>query len=324
MSSIIVSQFEAIKGLEAVFDDSTYRITSHVRINGFKIEKMILEGMTKERDDRAEDVKKFEDQLAKTTRVLRYNIEIAEEGDSKAILVFTLVTIVFLPLSFVASLFGMNTVDIRDMTNSQVLFWEVALPLTAIIGGLSLLFAYGGTQIGEWYGKVLENMRQNRSRSGGNPTALPTLKIRSRDEEEPHCTGPKMLPAPDTLRQRKPTVEPFVTPAKLMRQPTKPFKEEELVVKRSSAGGERWYGRNSRRTSFSPKRNRGGQSRVVVEGRRSPRPRSIVVEERLRAPGDDVVEVIEESEPHRYRETEHRRQRRSSPKPVVGIKEMFF
>ncbi|KAG9378418.1 CorA Mg2+ and Co2+ transporter [Pyrenophora tritici-repentis] len=53
-------------------------------------------------------------QLEKSTKVLRYNIEIAEKGNTRAIRVFTLVTIILLPLSFISSLFGMNTSDIRD------------------------------------------------------------------------------------------------------------------------------------------------------------------------------------------------------------------
>jgi hypothetical protein len=82
------------------------------------------------------------DKLAES---LRHNIAIVEEGDSKAILIFTLVTIVFLPLSFVSSVFGMNTVDVRDMASTQKLFWVVALPVTAVVGGMSLLAAYGGS-----------------------------------------------------------------------------------------------------------------------------------------------------------------------------------
>ena len=57
------------------------------------------------------------------------NIRLEHHG--KAVLVFTIVTIAFLPLSFVASNLGMNTNDIRNMTKNQSLFWIVAGSLTA-------------------------------------------------------------------------------------------------------------------------------------------------------------------------------------------------
>jgi hypothetical protein len=86
-------------------------------------------------------------QLSETARVLRYNIEIAEEGNSKAIRMIMLVTIVFLPLSFISSVFSMNTTDIGDMGSSQRLFWAIAILVIALIGGVSLVVAYYGTHM---------------------------------------------------------------------------------------------------------------------------------------------------------------------------------
>jgi hypothetical protein len=50
------------------------------------------------------------------------------------------VTIVFLPLSAIASIFGMNTTDVRDMELSQWAYWAVALPVTALVIFLGLLW----------------------------------------------------------------------------------------------------------------------------------------------------------------------------------------
>lgn len=72
------------------------------------------------------------------------NIRLEDHG--KAILVFTIVTIVFLPLSFVSSFFGMNVRDIRNLEQSQWLFWAVASATTIAVVGFALFFAfYGGT-----------------------------------------------------------------------------------------------------------------------------------------------------------------------------------
>ena len=66
-------------------------------------------------------------------------IESSKDRQEAAILVFTTVTIVFLPLSFVASVFGMNTFDIRNLSHSQWLFWVCAIPFTIVVVGLSVL-----------------------------------------------------------------------------------------------------------------------------------------------------------------------------------------
>jgi hypothetical protein len=62
-------------------------------------------------------------------------------------MVFTIVTVIFLPLSFVTSYFGMNTADIRDMDSRQPLFWAVAIPLTVVTVGSCLLIGYNGDNL---------------------------------------------------------------------------------------------------------------------------------------------------------------------------------
>ncbi|EOA81893.1 uncharacterized protein SETTUDRAFT_173693 [Exserohilum turcica Et28A] len=118
----------------------------------------------------------FRKDLERATKALRHNIEILEEGNSKAILIFTLVTIVFLPLSFIASVFGMNTSDIRNMDSSQTLFWAIALPVTASIGTLSLMAAYGQTAIVNGVHRFKDDIMMKR------PTFRPHQFIRNRNK----------------------------------------------------------------------------------------------------------------------------------------------
>lgn len=73
------------------------------------------------------------------------NIRLEDHG--KAILVFTVVTIIFLPLNFVTSFFGMNTSDIRDMTATQSLFWIVGICVTVGVLGVSIFLAFQGGNI---------------------------------------------------------------------------------------------------------------------------------------------------------------------------------
>lgn len=42
-------------------------------------------------------------------------------------------TVIFLPLSAVAGIFGMNTADVRDMDFNQWLYWVTAVPVTVAV-----------------------------------------------------------------------------------------------------------------------------------------------------------------------------------------------
>ncbi|KAL4755701.1 uncharacterized protein BDW70DRAFT_165200 [Aspergillus foveolatus] len=75
-------------------------------------------------------------------RQIVQRVDIIQEDHGKAILVFTIVSVIFLPLSFVSSYMGMNTADIRNMELNQALFWQVALPVTVIVVALVLVGAY--------------------------------------------------------------------------------------------------------------------------------------------------------------------------------------
>lgn len=60
-------------------------------------------------------------------------IDTNKDRQEQAVVAFTIVTIVFLPLSFVSSFLGMNTVDIRESNKGEYLFWSSAVPLTTVI-----------------------------------------------------------------------------------------------------------------------------------------------------------------------------------------------
>lgn len=57
-------------------------------------------------------------------------VETLQDDNSKAIFIFTVVTVMFLPLSFVAGFFGMNVVGISGTTSTVRHFWVISLPLT--------------------------------------------------------------------------------------------------------------------------------------------------------------------------------------------------
>ncbi|PVI02967.1 hypothetical protein DM02DRAFT_521838 [Periconia macrospinosa] len=88
----------------------------------------------------------------------KQSAEINEEDHGKAIFVFTVVTAIFLPLSFITSYLGMNTADIRDMENNQTLFWEIAAPLTAVVMGAVVFVAYNGDELRDLFSSMYRTL----------------------------------------------------------------------------------------------------------------------------------------------------------------------
>lgn len=90
-------------------DTATYRQLSFSHLSDPAAQ--LLENLQREYADLV-DLRENSNSLINRTIQL-VNIRLEDHG--KAILVFTIVTIIFLPLSFVSSFFGMNFSDIRDM-----------------------------------------------------------------------------------------------------------------------------------------------------------------------------------------------------------------
>lgn len=71
-------------------------------------------------------------------------INIKAEDKNVAIFMFTIVTVVFLPLSFVTSYLGMNTSDVRDLKQGQWLFWAIGGAVTVITLMAVCILAFRG------------------------------------------------------------------------------------------------------------------------------------------------------------------------------------
>jgi hypothetical protein len=69
-------------------------------------------------------------------------IAILAESNNRAILVFTGVTIVFLPLSFFTSYFGMNLQGIANTSKSETYFWKVCGSIAFLIIFAIVLYAF--------------------------------------------------------------------------------------------------------------------------------------------------------------------------------------
>ncbi|KAI0965563.1 cora-like Mg2+ transporter protein-domain-containing protein [Xylaria arbuscula] len=98
-----------------------------------RVAKTLQEKARVKHENLLADLEKLEDTTERLKRQAALLLEIRAEGQNTAIFVFTVVTVIFLPLSFVTSYFGMNTSDIRDLDQGQWIFWAIGITLTVAI-----------------------------------------------------------------------------------------------------------------------------------------------------------------------------------------------
>ncbi|KAK5107724.1 hypothetical protein LTR62_000746 [Meristemomyces frigidus] len=143
-----------VGGYSSARDRATYRPLS-LSQNSDPLSQL-LDNLSRELIDLT-DLRDNADRLV-TRTIQLVNIRLEDHG--KAILVFTIVTIIFLPLNFVSSFFGMNVYDIRTLAATQSLFWMVAICVTVGVLGLSVFLAFSGGDIVERVGLWRDRRRE--------------------------------------------------------------------------------------------------------------------------------------------------------------------
>lgn len=78
------------------------------------------------------DVQRQIEHAESLKEIVEYGAELAKDKHDNAMYAFTIVTVIFLPLSTISSIFGMNSKDVRETDTGQWLYWLVALPVTAL------------------------------------------------------------------------------------------------------------------------------------------------------------------------------------------------
>lgn len=69
-------------------------------------------------------------------------VSIDKDKQDRASFTFTTVTVFFLPLTTLASILGMNTSDIRDMADTQWVFWAMAVPICVVGLGIWMFYLH--------------------------------------------------------------------------------------------------------------------------------------------------------------------------------------
>ncbi|KAF2999674.1 hypothetical protein E8E13_001715 [Curvularia kusanoi] len=160
-------QTELVLNYMSVLDDRTYKMDKPLRKAMYPYERMLLGTCQEYLRMSVQEYRYLLARCGPLSDSTKQSLEINEEDHGKAIMVFTIVTVIFLPLSFVTSFLGMNTTDIRDMGSSSTLFWTIAIPLTVLTMGSVLYIGYNGDDLRDLFETLYRNATGKQSRSVG-------------------------------------------------------------------------------------------------------------------------------------------------------------
>ncbi|KAF9700406.1 hypothetical protein EKO04_002041 [Ascochyta lentis] len=160
-------QHKLISNYKRVLDDATYEKDKPSRRGMYPYERMLLASCRDHLRLADQEYRYLLERCGPLSDTTKQSLEINEEDHGKAIMVFTIVTIIFLPLSFVTSFLGMNTTDIRDMGSSSSLFWAIAVPLTAVTMGSILFIGYNGDELRDTFSSLYRTVTGKQDRSIG-------------------------------------------------------------------------------------------------------------------------------------------------------------
>ncbi|KAL8727658.1 MAG: hypothetical protein Q9166_005894 [cf. Caloplaca sp. 2 TL-2023] len=142
ISEVLLQQINVLRKFRLCLDPAEFERPTIVRKMRFDFEKQEIDRML----DHIQEQLRYCKELRERAKVLAVqNVQLVEtlaDDNSRAIFVFTFITVLFLPLSFVAGFFGMNL--LADSTKGVGQFWYIAVPLTVGILVLCAIFVAWG------------------------------------------------------------------------------------------------------------------------------------------------------------------------------------
>jgi Mg2+ and Co2+ transporter CorA len=151
-----------LRDFQSILEPCTFKATTTTRCSRFTAESHFLENQMRDRSNVAKTLFGLEVRLDDLDTKAWQMLQVNQENHGNAILVFTIVTIIFLPLSWATSYLGMNTSDIRELRQGQGLFWLIGGPLTAVVVIVALLAVLKGEAIREFMIRT-ESMLESKS-----------------------------------------------------------------------------------------------------------------------------------------------------------------
>ncbi|KAH6697313.1 hypothetical protein F5X68DRAFT_197125 [Plectosphaerella plurivora] len=146
VSEFISTQFKAIEVFAAVLSPDSRTSPVEEEVDAFEqLEMTVIERIGSRLLQQSKHFQRMDkacDHLADEVRGLA---EIMADQNSRAMMIFTIVTVFFLPPGFVAAYLSMGDgPDGLDFEGLQRRFWTIAGPLTVTVWAVCLFLAFGG------------------------------------------------------------------------------------------------------------------------------------------------------------------------------------
>ena len=130
IKTVLNQQISVLAGLRKSLDPKTFNTPSITRKLRHNFECKAIDKILVRIQ---EQTKNCDELLDRAKLIAIQNVQLVEtfqDDNSKAIFVFTIVTVLFLPMGFVASFFGMNVIGISNTVTTLRHFWTISLSLT--------------------------------------------------------------------------------------------------------------------------------------------------------------------------------------------------
>ena len=130
VKEVLIQQVNVLSGLRTSLDPETFNTPSITRKLRYGFECNAIDAISTRIQ---EQVKSCDDLINRARSLAVQNVQLVEtfqDDNSKAIFLFTMVTVLFLPMSFVAGFFGMNVIGLGAETTTLGHFWTISLSLT--------------------------------------------------------------------------------------------------------------------------------------------------------------------------------------------------
>lgn len=149
INNVLLQQERVLVQFRGYLNPTTFKTPSTARKMRFNFETKGIERILVTIREQLRNCKELKERAAVLAHKNVQLVETLQDDNGRAIFIFTLVTVLFLPLSFVAGFFGMNVIGISGTSSTTWHFWEIALPLTGGIVALCVAVIFRGEDI--WF-----------------------------------------------------------------------------------------------------------------------------------------------------------------------------
>ena len=153
VNGIIEQQIKALRSLQTCLDPKTFSANTLSREMRYGPEKVAIEEILSKLQEQSGHCGEL---TRRAQKLAKQNILLVETLQDRAIFIFTISTVFFLPISFVSSFFGMNVRGISSETNTTTEFWAVAVPFTSVVVLLCTAAIIWGERLWFWINSLFQ------------------------------------------------------------------------------------------------------------------------------------------------------------------------